>query len=43
MLKIKNALALRKIFVDKELEVLLNDDSCQTQAELAELLGVVIT
>lgn len=29
-----------KKFEDEELETLLNEDPCQTQAELAELLGV---
>ena len=37
MLKIKN---VRKKFEDEELEALLDEDSCQTLAELAESLGV---
>ena len=32
-----------KIFKDSELEALLADDSCQTEEELAESLGLGVT
>lgn len=39
-LKMKNILALRKNFEDTVMEASLEEDTCQTQEELAETLGV---